>query len=71
MAAVVRDSALEIRAPLLADDTKLQELCAKVRVIEAKRADDARYVRELEMRLSEAESFVALRPMLQAKLQQQ
>jgi dynactin 1 len=40
-----------------------------VRILEIKRADDARHVRELETRLSEAESFVALRPKLQAKLQ--
>ena len=40
-------------------------------MLEAKRADDARHVRELETRLSEAESFVALRPKLQAKLNQQ
>lgn len=53
------------------DDTELQELRAKVRVLEAKRADDARHVRELETRLSEAESFVALRPKLQAKLTSQ
>ncbi|KAI0756147.1 dynactin [Daedaleopsis nitida] len=53
------------------DDTELQELRAKIRVLEAKRADDARHVRELETRLSEAESFVALRPKLQAKLNQQ
>ncbi|RPD64767.1 dynactin [Lentinus tigrinus ALCF2SS1-6] len=53
------------------DDAELQELRAKVRVLEAKRADDARHVRELETRLSEAESFVALRPKLQAKLNQQ
>ena len=50
------------------DDTELQELRARVRVLEAKRADDARHVRELENRLNEAESFVALRPKLQAKL---
>lgn len=37
-------------------------------MLEAKRADDARHVRELETRLSEAETFVALRPKLQAKL---
>ncbi|KAH9854440.1 dynactin [Lenzites betulinus] len=53
------------------DDTELQELRAKIRVLEAKRADDARHVRELETRLNEAESFVALRPKLQAKLNQQ
>ncbi|KAK0466245.1 dynactin [Desarmillaria tabescens] len=50
------------------DEQELHELRAKVRVLEAKRADDARHVRELETRLSEAESFVALRPKLQAKL---
>ncbi|KAI0352271.1 dynactin [Trametes cingulata] len=53
------------------DDTEMQELRAKVRVLEAKRADDARHIRELETRLNEAESFVALRPKLQAKLNQQ
>lgn len=36
--------------------------------MEARRADDARHVRELETRLNEAETFVALRPKLQAKL---
>lgn len=50
---------------------ELQELRAKIRVLEAKRADDARHVRELEIKLSEAESFVALRPKLQAKLNSQ
>ncbi|KDR85814.1 hypothetical protein GALMADRAFT_234908 [Galerina marginata CBS 339.88] len=50
------------------DDQEIQQLNAKIRVLEAKRADDARHVRELETRLSEAESFVALRPKLQAKL---
>ncbi|KAI6012667.1 dynein associated protein-domain-containing protein [Pisolithus orientalis] len=52
------------------DDTELQELRAKTRVLEARRADDARHIRELETRLSEAESFVAIRPKLQAKLNQ-
>ncbi|KAH7911588.1 dynein associated protein-domain-containing protein [Hygrophoropsis aurantiaca] len=52
------------------DDQELQELRVKIRVLEAKRADDSRHVRELETRLSEAESFVALRPKLQAKLNQ-
>ena len=52
------------------DDTELQELRAKVRVFEIKRADDARHIHELETRLNEAESFVALRPKLQAKLNQ-
>lgn len=53
------------------EDQELQELRAKIRVLEAKRSDDARHVRELETRLSEAESFVALRPKLQAKLNSQ
>ncbi|KAF7307559.1 CAP-Gly domain-containing protein [Mycena indigotica] len=50
------------------DDQELQELRAKIRVLEAKRADDARHVRELETRLADAETFVALRPKLQATL---
>jgi chromosome segregation ATPase len=49
----------------------LQELRAKIRVLEAKREDEARHVRELETRLEEAERFVAVRPKLQAKLAQQ
>jgi dynactin 1 len=53
------------------EDSELQELRAKIRVLEAKRTDDARHVRELETRLADAESFVALRPKLQAKLNQQ
>lgn len=53
------------------DDQELQELRAKIRVLEAKRTDDARHVRELETRLSDAENFVALRPKLQAKLNSQ
>lgn len=40
-------------------------------MLEAKRADEARRVRELEARLADAEAFVALRPKLQAKLGQQ
>ncbi|KAF8899310.1 dynein associated protein-domain-containing protein [Infundibulicybe gibba] len=57
--------------PRVQDDQEIQELRAKIRVLEAKRADDARHVRELETRLSDAESFVALRPKLQAKLNSQ
>lgn len=53
------------------DEQELQELRAKIRVSELKRADDARRIRELETRLSEAETFVSLRPKLQAKLTQQ
>ncbi|EEB95912.1 hypothetical protein MPER_05044, partial [Moniliophthora perniciosa FA553] len=51
------------------DESELQELRAKIRVLEAKRADDAQHIRELETRLTDAESFVSLRPKLQAKLQ--
>ncbi|KAJ6604970.1 dynein associated protein-domain-containing protein [Mycena sp. CBHHK59/15] len=54
-----------------ADDQEAQELRAKIRVLEAKRADDARHVRELETRLADAETFVSLRPKLQAKLNSQ
>jgi dynactin 1 len=53
------------------DDKELRELRAKVRVLEAKREDEARRVRELEARYEEAERFVAARPILQAKLAQQ
>ncbi|KAK7035364.1 hypothetical protein VNI00_011895 [Paramarasmius palmivorus] len=53
----------------IVDDSELQELRIKIRVLEAKRADDAQHIRELETRLSDAESFVSLRPKLQAKLQ--
>jgi dynactin 1 len=52
------------------NDEELQALRAKVRFLEIKRADDARHIQELETKLSEAESFVALRPKLQAKLLQ-
>lgn len=48
----------------IVDDTELRELYAQIRVLEAKRTDDARRVRELETRLSAAELFVALRPKL-------
>ncbi|ESK85145.1 dynactin [Moniliophthora roreri MCA 2997] len=51
------------------DESELQELRVKIRVLEAKRADDAQHIRELETRLADAESFVSLRPKLQAKLQ--
>jgi len=46
-------------------------LRAKIRVLEARRTDDARHIRELETRLADAESFVAIRPKLQAKLNAQ
>ncbi|CAG8706507.1 7985_t:CDS:2, partial [Acaulospora colombiana] len=47
-----------------------QELRAKIRFMEARRADDVQRIRELETRLADAEAFVALRPKLQAKLNQ-
>jgi dynactin 1 len=52
------------------NDEELQAHRAKVRLLEVKRVDDARHIQELEVRLSEAESFVAVRPKLQAKLMQ-
>lgn len=52
-------------------EEEIKELRAKIRVLEAKRTDDSRHVRELENKLSEAESFVAIRPKLQAKLTSQ
>ncbi|CCL98838.1 uncharacterized protein FIBRA_00843 [Fibroporia radiculosa] len=68
---VVQESSRPSTPVRVQDDQEAQELRAKIRVLEAKRADDARHVRELETRLSEAESFVALRPKLQAKLNSQ
>ncbi|KAF9011292.1 dynactin [Cyathus striatus] len=50
------------------DDT---ELHIKLRYLETKRADDARKIRELEARITEADTFIALRPKLQAKLNSQ
>jgi dynactin 1 len=47
-----------------------QELRAKIRYLDARRADDVQRIRELETRLNDAESFVSLRPKLQAKLNQ-
>ena len=41
------------------------ELRAKLRVLETKRIDDARLIRELETKLADAETFVAIRPKLQ------
>ncbi|KAG8856780.1 hypothetical protein FRB96_006284 [Tulasnella sp. 330] len=55
--------------PLLPVDDS-HELRVKLRVLETKRADDSRRIRELEGRLAEAEAFVSIRPKLQAKLQQ-
>ncbi|CAE6420329.1 unnamed protein product [Rhizoctonia solani] len=45
------------------------ELRAKIRVLETKRSEDARLIRELETKLADAEMFVSIRPKLQAKLQ--
>ncbi|CAE6345447.1 unnamed protein product [Rhizoctonia solani] len=45
------------------------ELRAKLRVLETKRTEDARLIRELETKLADAEVFVSIRPKLQAKLQ--
>jgi hypothetical protein len=40
-------------------------------VLETRRADDARHVRELETKLKEADAFITMRPKLQAKLMSQ
>lgn len=53
---------------MLKDDTELQELRAKIRVLEARRTDDSQRIRELESRLTEAEEWVSLRPKIQNKL---
>ncbi|KAI5121836.1 hypothetical protein M0805_003270 [Coniferiporia weirii] len=45
-----------------------QELRAKIRVLEAKRSDDARVIEKLESQIAEVNHFVALRPKLQQKL---
>lgn len=55
-------------AKTVKDDRELVELRAKVRILESQRADDAQHIREIKTRLTEAESFVSLRPKLQAKL---
>ncbi|KAF8167287.1 dynactin [Crassisporium funariophilum] len=51
-------------------EQELQELRAKIRVLEAKRADEARHADELQSRLSDAEAFVSIRPKLQLKLKE-
>jgi dynactin 1 len=61
----------QVQLPRPQDELEIQELRARIRVLEAKRADDARHVRELETRLEQAEAFVALKPKLQAKLTEQ
>ncbi|RXW18504.1 hypothetical protein EST38_g7340 [Candolleomyces aberdarensis] len=53
------------------DDQELQELRARIRALETRRADDARHVRELQTRINEADAFVSIRPKLQAKLNAQ
>lgn len=46
----------------------MQELRAKIRVLEAKRTDDARTIESLETQLSSANSFVSIRPKLLEKI---
>ncbi|KDQ62879.1 hypothetical protein JAAARDRAFT_28852 [Jaapia argillacea MUCL 33604] len=52
-------------------ESSLHTSTTKIRVLEAKRTDDHRHILELEARLNEAESFVSLRPKLQAKVVEQ
>lgn len=49
-------------------EQELQELKAKIRVLEAKRTDDARVIEKLESQLNDVNEFVAVRPKLQQKL---
>ena len=49
-------------------EAETQELKAKIRVLEAKRADDARNIEKLESQLTEANSFFSVKPKLIAKL---
>ncbi|KXN84997.1 hypothetical protein AN958_11842 [Leucoagaricus sp. SymC.cos] len=65
----VRLPSSPIRRPTQ-DDTELQELRAKIRVLEAKRTDDTRHIRELENQLEDAKSFISVKPKLQLKLNQ-
>ena len=51
------------------DEQELQELCTKIRALEAKCADDSQCIRELESWLTEAKNFVSLCPELQNLLQ--
>jgi dynactin 1 len=53
--------------PTVASDDS--ELRVKLRVLETKRTDDGRRIRELEARLTDAEAFLSFKPKLQAKLQ--
>ena len=63
--------ALPAQEQPVSNDHELMELASKVRVLESKRALDARTIRELEAKIAESQSFIALRPKLQAKLQSQ
>ncbi|KAF8589530.1 hypothetical protein K439DRAFT_1332697 [Ramaria rubella] len=70
-----RASPVELRSPTVRPPSTVsargreeQELRARLRVIETRREDDAKHIRELEARLAEAENFVSIRPKLQAKL---
>ncbi|XP_006453898.1 hypothetical protein AGABI2DRAFT_181913 [Agaricus bisporus var. bisporus H97] len=60
-------SAPAVRPP---DDAETQELRVKVRVLEAKRTDDARHIRELESQIEDAKNFITVKPKLQLKLNQ-
>ena len=45
-----------------------QELKAKIRVLEAKRSDDARVIEKLESQIQETNHFVAVRPKMQQQI---
>lgn len=57
-------------APII-PDPEIPALRAKIRVLEAHRADDARQLQELQNRLTEASKFVEAKPRLVALISQQ
>lgn len=59
-------SQLSHTSTTLSDDSKLK---AQIRVLEAKRAEDALKMRELEDELTKSSAFLAFKPKLQKKLQ--
>ncbi|KAF8526013.1 dynein associated protein-domain-containing protein [Hysterangium stoloniferum] len=70
----VSSSPQEVRSPITprppssARVREEQELRVRLRIVEARREEDAEQIRGLKERLAEAEGFVSLRPKLQAKL---
>lgn len=57
-------------SPVAHKDAEDQDLRAKVRYLEARHEDDLDIMRKLKTRLDDAESYIAFKPKLQAKLSQ-